>query len=110
MFGFFFSNFVDSVFQSRCYVLRYDCLGISAYMHDTRLTLIAFQNSKIACKSSQYDMSIYIHYKHREYFEYIRTVARGISFVNSKSYTLATVTSKDLQLKSNSMVWTMTAL
>jgi hypothetical protein len=80
-------------------------------MHDTRLTLIAFQNSKIACKSSQYGMSIYIHYKRREYFKYIRTVAHGISFVNSKSYTsLATVTSKDLQLKSNSMVWTMTAL
>ena len=33
-----------------------DCLGISAEMHDTRLALIAFQNSKIAGKSSQYSM------------------------------------------------------
>ena len=90
-------------------VVEFPPTCMTRVLHSSCLTLIAFQSSKIAAKAVN-TVCLYIHYKSREYFEYIRTVAHGISLVNSKSYLLATVTSKDLQLKSNSMVWTMTAL
>jgi hypothetical protein len=54
---FFFSQILSTLFSKAVAAgCVNDCLGISADMHDTRLALIAFQNSKIAGKSSQYRM------------------------------------------------------
>ena len=57
VFLFFFPQILSTLFYKAVAAgCVNDCLGISAEMHDTRLALIAFQNSKIAGKSSQYSM------------------------------------------------------
>ena len=56
----FFAQILSALFSKAVATgCVHDCLGITADMHDTRLTLIAFQNSKIAGKSSQYSMTVY---------------------------------------------------